>query len=131
MVKLGLEHVALIVVVAVAILALIFRLKKLAKYDRLFIEPFNEYDPDTLQALDEANEPWVASWKNACGIQAEKRDVVRLLPHWEDWKLESQEGRLCGIIGCYAPPVYRCVCGHHYCEAHKNTHICSRIFLPR
>ena len=41
----------------------------------------------------------------------------------EEWRQESHEGRLCGILGCTKTPTYKCPrCGHHYCEEHKTMH---------
>lgn len=47
----------------------------------------------------------------------------RLMLDWKEWKQESQEGRLCGILGCSNKPTVLCShCGNHYCEEHSKIH---------
>lgn len=38
----------------------------------------------------------------------------------EEWKKSSEQGEVCGILGCIANPTTRCKhCGNFYCDEHK------------
>lgn len=39
---------------------------------------------------------------------------------FRDWKIRSEKGDLCGILGCFDKPAVICHhCNNHYCEEHK------------
>lgn len=38
----------------------------------------------------------------------------------DEWKKQSEEGKVCGILGCQGEPMVRCEhCGNWYCDDHK------------
>ena len=41
----------------------------------------------------------------------------------EEWFKESQQGKKCGIFGCFYKPVIQCPrCQNWYCQEHKDIH---------
>jgi len=42
---------------------------------------------------------------------------------WQEWKEKSEQGEVCGILGCYQKPVIQCPkCLNWYCDGHKDIH---------
>jgi hypothetical protein len=40
--------------------------------------------------------------------------------NWKDWKRMSEQGEVCGILGCNEQPTIQCQhCRNWYCETHK------------
>lgn len=44
----------------------------------------------------------------------------RLIIEVEEWKKKSENGEVCGILGCESKPTVSCPhCGNWYCEDHS------------